>query len=129
MKNKTIRMTYVVLILLAVFLMAVAPGRVDAAVVGPTDITIKKACISMPDGTVTAPTGTPAITCPAGTIVMWLPYDNVGAAYLAPGGFNANAGFFFMQHSHSEKELTNFDIFPGGMATFLIVEPPSAPVQ
>jgi hypothetical protein len=34
-----------------------------------------------------------------------------------------------MQHSHSEKELTNFDIFPGGMATFLIVEPPSAPVQ
>jgi hypothetical protein len=52
-----------------------------------------------------------------------------GALPPGEGGFNANAGFFFMQHSHSEKELTNFDIFPGGMATFLIVEPPSAPVQ
>jgi hypothetical protein len=41
------------------------------------------------------------------------------------GGFNANGGFFFMQHSHSEKELTNNDIFPGGLATFLIVEPPT----
>lgn len=45
------------------------------------------------------------------------------------GGFNANAGFFFMQHSHNEKELTNFNIFPGGMLTFLIVEPPSVPVE
>jgi len=52
-----------------------------------------------------------------------------GALPPGEGGFNANAGYFFMQHSHSEKELTNFDIFPGGMATFLIVEPPSAPVQ
>ncbi|NJD55074.1 MAG: hypothetical protein FIA94_01570 [Nitrospirae bacterium] len=52
-----------------------------------------------------------------------------GALPPGEGGFNANAGFFFMQHSHSERELTNFNIFPGGMATFLIVEPPSAPVQ
>jgi hypothetical protein len=52
-----------------------------------------------------------------------------GALPPGEGGFNANAGFFFMQHSHNEKELTNFDIFPGGLATFLIIEPPSAPVQ
>jgi hypothetical protein len=41
------------------------------------------------------------------------------------GGFNPWAGFFFMQHSHSEKELTNNNIFPGGMATFLVVIAPS----
>jgi manganese oxidase len=37
---------------------------------------------------------------------------------------NQNAGFFFMWHSHTEKELTNNDIFPGGMMTMLIVEHP-----
>jgi len=91
MKNRTMKMTYTALVLVAVFLAAVMPGRADAVVAGPTDVTIKKACISMPDGTVTAPGGTPAITCPAGTIPMWLPYDNVGAAYLAPGSFKITA--------------------------------------
>jgi len=40
------------------------------------------------------------------------------------GGLNPYSGFFFMWHSHTEKELTNFDIFPGGMMTMLAVEPP-----
>ena len=31
------------------------------------------------------------------------------------GGLNPNGGFSFMWHSHTEKELTNYDIFPGGM--------------
>ncbi|MBN2056823.1 multicopper oxidase family protein [bacterium] len=46
--------------------------------------------------------------------------------YLPPGqgGFNLNAGYFYMWHSHSEKEMTNYDIFPGGLMTMLIVEPP-----
>ncbi|HHO48138.1 MAG TPA: multicopper oxidase family protein [Desulfobacteraceae bacterium] len=39
------------------------------------------------------------------------------------GGLNPNGGFSFMWHSHTEKELTNFDIFPGGMMTMLIIEP------
>lgn len=39
------------------------------------------------------------------------------------GGLNPNGGFFFMWHSHTEKELTNFDIFPGGLMTMLVVEP------
>jgi len=38
------------------------------------------------------------------------------------GGLNANGGMFFMWHSHNEKELTNDDIFPGGMLTQMIVE-------
>jgi FtsP/CotA-like multicopper oxidase with cupredoxin domain len=36
---------------------------------------------------------------------------------------NPNNGFFFMWHSHAEKELTNFDVFPGGMMTMLVVDP------
>ena len=44
------------------------------------------------------------------------------------GGLNANGGLFFMWHSHTEKELVNNDIFPGGMMTMLIVEPPGIPI-
>jgi hypothetical protein len=39
------------------------------------------------------------------------------------GGLNPNGGFSYMWHSHTEKELTNFDVFPGGMLTMLIIEP------
>jgi hypothetical protein len=44
------------------------------------------------------------------------------------GGLNPNAGFAFMWHSHTERELTNNDVFPGGMMTMLIVEPPSVKI-
>ena len=40
------------------------------------------------------------------------------------GGLNPNAGFAFMWHSHTEKEMTNYDIFPGGMMTMMIIDPP-----
>jgi FtsP/CotA-like multicopper oxidase with cupredoxin domain len=38
------------------------------------------------------------------------------------GGLNPNAGFAYMWHSHTERELVNNDVFPGGMMTMLIVE-------
>ena len=41
------------------------------------------------------------------------------------GGLNPNAGFAFMWHSHTERELVNNDVFPGGMMTMLIIEAPS----
>jgi len=44
------------------------------------------------------------------------------------GGLNPFGGFFFMWHSHAEKELTNFDIFPGGMLSMMVVEPPGTPI-
>lgn len=44
------------------------------------------------------------------------------------GGLNANGGLFFMWHSHSEKEMINDNVFPGGMMTMLIIEPPGVPV-
>ncbi|MEW6101506.1 MAG: multicopper oxidase domain-containing protein [Candidatus Omnitrophota bacterium] len=39
------------------------------------------------------------------------------------GGLNPHAGFAYMWHSHTEKEMTNFDIFPGGMMTMLVIVP------
>lgn len=44
------------------------------------------------------------------------------------GGLNLNGGMFFMWHSHTERELANNDIFPGGMMTMMIVEPPGVPI-
>ncbi|BBO85621.1 hypothetical protein DSCO28_61870 [Desulfosarcina ovata subsp. sediminis] len=51
-----------------------------------------------------------------------------GALPPGEGGLNPNAGYFFMWHSHAEKELTNFDIFPGGMMSMMVVEPPGTPI-
>ncbi len=44
------------------------------------------------------------------------------------GGLNPNGGYFFMWHSHTEKELTNYDIFPGGMLSMMVVEPPGTEI-
>lgn len=44
------------------------------------------------------------------------------------GGFNLNGGLFFMWHSHNEKELVNNDVFPGGMMTMVVVEPPGVSI-
>jgi len=45
------------------------------------------------------------------------------------GGLNLNGGMFYMWHSHTEKEIVNNDIFPGGMMTMMIVEPPGVPIE
>ncbi len=52
-----------------------------------------------------------------------------GALPPGEGGLNPNSGYTFMWHSHTEKELTNNDIFPGGMLTMLIIEPSWAPID
>jgi len=53
-----------------------------------------------------------------------------GAGELPSGhpGLNAFGGFFYMWHSHTEKELTSNDIWPGGLVSFMIVEPPGVPI-
>ncbi len=51
-----------------------------------------------------------------------------GALPPGQGGLNPNAGYFYMWHSHTEKEIINFDIFPGGMMSMLIIEPPGVPI-
>ncbi len=52
----------------------------------------------------------------------------LGALPPGEGGLNPNGGFTYMWHSHTEKEIVNFDIFPGGMMTMLIIESPSVPI-
>lgn len=50
----------------------------------------------------------------------------LGAAGSLPpgeGGLNPNAGFAYMWHSHNEREMTNNDVFPGGMMTMFLVIP------
>jgi FtsP/CotA-like multicopper oxidase with cupredoxin domain len=43
-------------------------------------------------------------------------------------GLNENGGYFHIWHSHSEKEITTNNVFPGGMKTFLIIEAPGVPI-
>ncbi len=54
-----------------------------------------------------------------------------GGGSLPPGegGLNPDGGFFFMWHSHNEREMTNNDIFPGGMMTHIVIQPPGAPIM
>ena len=54
------------------------------------------------------------------------PYLGISAA-LPPGvgGYNKTGGYYYMWHSHTERELTNDNIYPGGMMTMLIIEHPS----
>lgn len=44
------------------------------------------------------------------------------------GGLNPGAGFAYMWHSHTEREMVNNDVFPGGMMTMLIIEAPWEPI-
>jgi FtsP/CotA-like multicopper oxidase with cupredoxin domain len=63
---------------------------------------------------------------------MWSGSPFLGSMGSLPpglGGFNPDAGYTFMWHSHNEREMTNNNIFPGGMMTMLMIVPPGVPVQ
>ncbi len=45
------------------------------------------------------------------------------------GGLNPNGGYFFVWHSHAEKELTTFDVFPGGSLSAMVVLPTTVPID
>jgi hypothetical protein len=58
---------------------------------------------------------------------FWSGSPFIGASGALPpgeGGFNPTGALVYMWHSHNEKEMTNFDIFPGGLMTMFMVEPP-----
>jgi FtsP/CotA-like multicopper oxidase with cupredoxin domain len=62
---------------------------------------------------------------------FWSGSPFLGTLALLPpglGGLNPDAGYTYMWHSHTEKEITNYDVFPGGMMTMLIVEPLGTPI-
>ena len=52
------------------------------------------------------------------------PYlGDAGSLPPGEGGLNPAGGYTFMWHSHTERELTNDDLYPGGMLTMLVVVP------
>jgi FtsP/CotA-like multicopper oxidase with cupredoxin domain len=53
---------------------------------------------------------------------------NFGVLPQGHPGLNENGGYFHIWHSHSEKEITTNNVFPGGMKTFLIIEAPGVPI-
>lgn len=56
---------------------------------------------------------------------MWSGSQYLGLVEALPplqGGLNPAGGFSYMWHSHTERELTNDDVFPGGMMTMMIVQ-------
>ena len=58
---------------------------------------------------------------------LWGGSPELGATGALPpgeGGLNPAGGYTFMWHSHTERELTNDNVFPGGMMTMAIVEAP-----
>jgi hypothetical protein len=55
----------------------------------------------------------------------------LGVPGLVPPGLtqlNPTAAYMHMWHSHTEKEMTNYDIFPGGMMTMVIIELLGVPI-
>jgi FtsP/CotA-like multicopper oxidase with cupredoxin domain len=55
-------------------------------------------------------------------------FGSLGSLPPGEGGLNPFGGYAFMWHSHTEKELTNFDIFPGGLMTMIVIVPQGAPI-
>jgi manganese oxidase len=47
-----------------------------------------------------------------------------GAKPVGAGQANTNGGYFHMLHSHNEKEIINDGVFPGGMMTMVLIQPP-----
>ena len=58
----------------------------------------------------------------------FLELGSFGALPPGEGGLNFNGGLTFLWHSHKEKELANNDVFPGGMLSNLVIEPPGVPI-
>ena len=65
----------------------------------------------------------------AGIVCILRHLHQKGALPPGEGGLNPNSAYPFMWHSHTEKELTNFDIFPGGMLSMMVVEPPGTVID
>jgi FtsP/CotA-like multicopper oxidase with cupredoxin domain len=84
-----------------------------------------------PDHGKPIPVTLPAISSLAfGGFYSGSPYlGALGSLPPGEGGLNPGAGFAYMWHSHTERELVNNDVFPGGMMTMLIVEARWVPID
>ena len=58
------------------------------------------------------------------------PYlGQLGSLPPGQGRNNTTGGYFFMWHSHTEKEIVNNNVFPGGMLTMGVVEAPGVVIE
>lgn len=65
-----------------------------------------------------------------GELYSGSPYlGSFGARPVGAGAQNLTAAYFHMFHSHNEREIINGGVYPGGMMTFVVIEPPSVPIQ
>jgi len=70
------------------------------------------------------------VTLPAFTDLTMGPFFSgspyLGKVELLPpgqGGLNPMGAYIFMWHSHNEKELCNYGVFPGGLMTMMAIHP------
>lgn len=52
-----------------------------------------------------------------------------GIRPVGAGAANTTGAFFHMFHSHNEREVVNGGIFPGGMMTMMVIEPPGVVID
>lgn len=58
------------------------------------------------------------------------PYlGDFGVRPVGAGAANTTGAFFHMFHSHNEREVVNGGIFPGGMMTMMVIEPPGVVID
>jgi len=58
------------------------------------------------------------------------PYlGDFGVRPVGAGNANTSGGYFHMFHSHNEREVVNGGIFPGGMMTMMVIEPPGVTID
>ncbi len=58
------------------------------------------------------------------------PYlGDFGIRPVGAGAANTTGAFFHMFHSHNEREVVNGGIFPGGMMTMMVIEPPGVVIE
>jgi len=105
------------------------PGDIDLNINGVIDITVLAPGESAADHLKPLPIVIPELAELAlGAHYSASPFlGDMGSLPYNEGGFNVFGGMYFMWHSHNEKELADFDIFPGGMMTLMVVEPPNNP--
>ena len=51
-----------------------------------------------------------------------------GAKPVGAGLANTGSGYFHMMHSHNEREIINDGVFPGGMMTMVLIQPPGVAI-
>ena len=65
-----------------------------------------------------------------GDVFSGSPYlGSTGGVPVGAGRLGSGGAYFHMWHSHNEREIINNGIFPGGMMTFVVIEPQNVPID